>query len=403
MNKPLVFLFLAAFLVLLPACGSPSSEDKRSASALWDVREEYGGPRADAGRQGATGVGAAAVPPAFDSRRGPVSGRSEPLLPLSDLAVGRGSDIPKTSGGSSQSLASVSLEVESVQGATSQVQAIAQSLGGFVERLSSTGGSQSPRSDIIIKVPQAQFTSALERIESLGEVQFRSLGSEDVTDRHVDLVARLATYRKEEQSLRSLMERSSSVSELLSVEREMARVQTSIERAEAQLNLLERQVEMATIHVTLFPSGMVEAGFAAGSFTIKTSGVPDRVVELREYIAGRRGVVDRFYLFSESGEERAEVVFRVFADDFNRTAQFVESQGKVAARQLVERRDPSGQAGSQMRRPNARVQVTYVDSSTGINIWIPVLIVLGVLVLAGAVAYLMRQAYVRGRRRGSFI
>ena len=403
MNKTLVFLFLAAFLVLLPACDSSSSEEGRSTSTLWDVTGGYGGNQADEGRQGPAGAGAAAMPPTFGSGTGPAPGMAEPLLPLSDLSVGRGSGIPGTPARSSQSLASVSLEVESVQGATAQVQAIAQGLGGFVERLSTAGGSQSPRADIIIKVPQAQFTSALERIEAMGDVQFRSLGSEDVTDQHVDLAARLTTYRKEEQSLRSLMERSNSVSELLSVEREMARVQTNIERAEAQLDLLERQVATATIQVTLFPSGVMQVGFAAGSFTIKTSGVPERVVELREYIAGRRGVVDQFRLSTNSDEERAEVVFRVFADDFNRTAQFVESQGRVAARQLLERRDPSGQEGSQMRRPNARVQVVYLDSSTGVSFWIPILIIAGVLVLGGVVAYLMRQAYTRGRRRGSFI
>ena len=416
MNKPLVFLLLAAFLVLLPSCNSSPDEESGRTSTLWDMREGYGGFVAPGGRQGSAGAGDFAGVGAFPgydrgagvSRtfvspggRGPVA--AEPVLPITGLALGQSSNIRGAATQGALSLASVSIEVESVQGATVQVQAIAQSLGGFVEQLSSSGGSEHPRADIIIKVPQVQFTPAMERIEAMGDVQFRSLGREDVTDQHIDLSARLATYRKEEQSLTSLMERSSSVSELLSVERELARVQTNIERTQAQLVLLERQVDMATIHVALFPSGTVQAGVAAGSFTINTTGIGDRVVELREYVTGRRGVIDQFYLSSSAGEERAEVVFRVYADDFNRTARFVEGQGDVTSRKLLERRDPSGQEGAQVRRPNARIQVSYVDSSTSVSAWVPILLVVSILVLAGAVTYLMRLAYTRGRRRGSFI
>ena len=409
MNKPLVFMLLAAFLALLPACGSSPAEDNRGASALWDTGGAFGGsatPNGQGSSNTENAFGAMAFPgylPGAAAQPVPGSAMQEPLTPIRDLELGARRGLPVTVAGGSQSLARTSLEVESVQGATIQVQAIAQSVGGFVEQLSSSGGAQVPRSDIIVKVPQGQFTRALERIEALGDVQFRSLGSEDVTDQHIDLTARLATYRKEEQSLNSLLERSNSVAELLSIERELARVQTGIERAQAQLDLLERQVDLATIHVALFPSGAAPSGFAAGSFTIDTSNISERVVELREYITGRRGVVDQFYLSSSPDGERAEVVFRVFADDFNRTARFVERQGRVTSRQLVERRDPSGQEGPRSRRPNARIQVAYVDRPPGLNIWVPLVVLLGILVLAGGVAYLMRQAYTRGRRRGSFI
>ena len=415
MNKPLVFMLLAAFLALLPACGSSPAADNRGASALWDTGGAFGGSTTPDG-QGSSNAenfyGAGAFPgyfpagaalPSPGSTGGMVSALPQPLVPITDLELGPRRDLPVAVAGGSQSLARISLEVESVQGTTVHVQAIAQGVGGFVERLSSSGGAQAPRSEIVIKVPQAQFISTMERIEALGNVQFRSLGSVDVTDQHIDLTARLATYRQEEQSLNSLLERSNSVAELLSIERELARVQTGIERAQAQLDLLERQVDLATIHVALFPSGTVQTGLAAGSFTIDTSNISERVVELREYITGRRGVVDQFYLSSSPDGERAEVVFRVYADDFNRTAQFLERQGRVTSRQLVERRDPTGQEGSRMRRPNARIQVAYLDRPPGLNIWAPFAVILGIAILAGGVAYLMRQAYTRGRRRGSFI
>ena len=272
-----------------------------------------------------------------------------------------------------------------------------------MERLASAGGSIAPRSDIILKGPQGQFSSVMERIEFLGEVQYRSLGSEDVTDQHVDLTARLSTLRQEEQGLSSLLERSNSVSELLSVERELSRVRTSIEQTQWQLELLERRVDLATIHVALFPRGTATVSGPMAAFTLETNGVDARVAEVQRFAADRLGQIDEIYLSSDGDSQQAHVTFRVYADDFGRATQFVESQGRVTARELLDRRDTSGAATSQRRAPNASFQVTYVDSSTGVSAWVPILIIVVLLALAGAIAVLMRTAYSRGRRRGSFI
>ena len=60
------------------------------------------------------------------------------------------------------SQASVSMEVDEVPDAVAQVRAIAESLGGFVEQLSSSGGPEHQQSTMTIRVPQAEFFTALE-------------------------------------------------------------------------------------------------------------------------------------------------------------------------------------------------------------------------------------------------
>jgi hypothetical protein len=124
------------------------------------------------------------------------------------------------------STASISVEVEMVPAATNEVRAIAESLGGFVEQLSSSGGSERQQAHMTIRVPQSQFFTALERIEALGEVQSRNLGSEDVSEQFIDLEARLKSAQREEQSLLSLLERAQQVSEVLTIERELSRVRS---------------------------------------------------------------------------------------------------------------------------------------------------------------------------------
>ena len=97
------------------------------------------------------------------------------------------------------SSASLSLEVEEVDGATAQVRLVAESLGGFVEHLSSSGGPGHQRANMTIRVPQDQFSAALDRIEALGIVLGRNLGSEDVSEQFIDLEARLKSAIREEQ------------------------------------------------------------------------------------------------------------------------------------------------------------------------------------------------------------
>ena len=396
MNKPFAFLFLAVFMVLFTACGS--SADTDSGATLTLRPTEYG-----SGGVLATGPGGAASPSALTSPVELFTGASGSASSMPAFTGGVTGSMQQGASRGPVSLASVAVAVESVEGAALQVQAIAESLGGLVERLSSSGSGDSLRSDIIVKVPQARFSQAMGRIEALGDVQARSLASEDVTEQHIDLTARLGVYRKEEQSLLSLMERSSSVSDLLSVERELARVRANIERSQGQLDLLLQRLDLATIHVALFSEGTLASSGTAATFTVGVVSVVDRVAELRKYVTDRGGEIEGVYLASFEDDERAEVSFQVADRDFNRATRFIEDQGRVESRELLERISPSADSRGQGGQPKARIHVTYVGRSTSVGAWIPIVIIVGLVIAGVSATYLMRLAYRRGRRRGSFM
>ena len=85
----------------------------------------------------------------------------------------------------------------------------------------------------------------------VGKVQSKNLGSEDVSERFIDLQARLKSSLREEKSLLSLVGRTRTVSEVLAIERELTRVRSDIERFQGQLNFLERRIDLASITVSL--------------------------------------------------------------------------------------------------------------------------------------------------------
>ena len=395
MKRLLLLTLVACLLLAFPACGSAGEDSGRRLALRESVEQSrLSSPSGDE----------------FASPFGTYYAGFPSPVP-SHLAGNHGLGLPEglgtnphlhASGHDPMSLAVVGLEVASVAGATLQVQSIAASVGGHVSRLTTIGGAHRSRSEITIRVPQDQLDRAMERILGLGEVQYRSLGSSDVTDPHVNLTARLAALRLEEQGLSSLRERGSSVAELLSVERELARVGFQIERAQWQLKFLERQVELAAIHVILLPRGAVAERVPAATFTLEVNDIPGSVAGVQQFVEARLGEIDEVYLASQGPEEQAEIAFRMYPDDLNRMSRFVESQGNVTARKLLDL--PSSVAdGGQAREPRARIHVTYVHRQASLNAWSILLIILGILIMAGIIAYLMRMSYSRGRRRGSFI
>ena len=299
--------------------------------------------------------------------------------------------------------ASLTIETAAVERAAERAGDIAESMGGFVERLSSAGGSEPPQAELTLRVPQGQFGTALERLETLGEVQFRTLGREDVTERFIDLAARLRSASREEESLLGLLERSGSVLEVVSVERELARVRAEVERLQGQLNFLERRVDLATIYLTLRPPGRIPTDPPIANFTLAVSGVDDKVAELKSYVAEVEGEIDEVHWLTYEDGERANVTFRVYAGDFAGTTAFVEEQGRVSHRELREGVNlAAGEDEPKAKRPDARLVVSYVDADFDFQPWLAVVIVVGVLVLAGGMAFLARYAYRLGRIRGRF-
>lgn len=103
-----------------------------------------------------------------------------------------------------------------------------------------------------LRVPAAELVATFAELKSLGTVQNESQNGEEVTQQHADLVARLKNSRETEQRLQAILtERTGKISDVLQVEREIARVRGEIEEMEAEQTTLEHRVEFATVNLNL--------------------------------------------------------------------------------------------------------------------------------------------------------
>ena len=146
-----------------------------------------------------------------------------------------------------------SIEVKAVDDAVSRMRQTAAQFGGFVANTALRTGKDEERSAVLqLRVPSAQFDGVVGALSQLGKVESVSVNAEDVAEEYVDLGARAANARRVEARLVELLAtRTGKLSDVLTVEQELARVRQETERYDARLRWLERRASLSSLDVTI--------------------------------------------------------------------------------------------------------------------------------------------------------
>jgi len=172
--------------------------------------------------------------------------------------------------------ANLTIEVASTTEAQQRVTSIAETLGGFVvtsearQRQDSEPAKRTLDIKLVIRVPSAQFNSALEQIEKLAtNLTERNVTGQDVTEEFIDLDARLKTQKALELQFLDIMKQAKKVDDALEVQRQIADVRTEIEKLEGRRRFLESKSSLSTITVNIHtptPIAVTASGF---TYTIR--------------------------------------------------------------------------------------------------------------------------------------
>ncbi len=147
-----------------------------------------------------------------------------------------------------------SIEVDSLNPSMAELRRIVQRVGGFVADASIQSGRNQIRSATLqVKVPSERFDDLTMGLEPLGRLQFVNVGAQDVSEEFVDLTARVANgQRLEDRLVELLRTRTGKLQDVLTVERELARVREEIERMEGRLRFLKTSAQLSTLSINLF-------------------------------------------------------------------------------------------------------------------------------------------------------
>jgi len=145
--------------------------------------------------------------------------------------------------------AEVQLVVEAFDSIPAEVEALAKRSDGYVASSAVTGSPGRPRSgQWTIRVPVERYDEFLTAVKQLGEVQRVSTDSKDVSEEYYDLESRIRNKKKEESRLLELLaDATGKLEEILSVERELARVREEIERMEGRVRVLDDLTTLTTV------------------------------------------------------------------------------------------------------------------------------------------------------------
>jgi uncharacterized protein DUF4349 len=145
------------------------------------------------------------------------------------------------------------VEVDSLEVGIARVRRLAQEAGALVANTSVQAGREQQRSaSLELRVPSDRFDSVVNGLAPIGKVESVNISAQDVGEEFVDLTARLANARRLEARLIELLaNRAGRLSDVLAVERELARVREQIERYEGRLRYLQSRVSVSSLTVVV--------------------------------------------------------------------------------------------------------------------------------------------------------
>ncbi len=143
--------------------------------------------------------------------------------------------------------ADLTVGVRDIPESVAAAQQVFRDAGAQVDRQS----SGDLRAAIHARVPPDRFDQTLLKLERLGEVRYRRVGEEDLTDPIVDVRARLKNLESLRDRLRGLLARAEKIDEILAIERELTRVQSELDSMAARMEALGARVKWSEVDLTL--------------------------------------------------------------------------------------------------------------------------------------------------------
>ena len=128
-------------------------------------------------------------------------------------------------------------------------------IGGYIERSSSYGadyyGYNNRRSEYVFRVPSAKGDSFVDFIGTAGTITRKSIDTDDVTLKYVDIESRVSSLEKERAKLEELMDTTKDISSIISIQDRISSLTYQIESYKSSLLTYDNLVDYTTVTVSV--------------------------------------------------------------------------------------------------------------------------------------------------------
>ena len=165
---------------------------------------------------------------------------------------GEASAAPKGIGSNVIRTATLGVQVKDVSRALAAARTAAENAGGYVgSETTERDEDDAEHTEVVLRVPVARYDDVLTALQGTGKLLSRSSKAEDVTDQVVDVTSRVQSQRASVARVRELMDRATSLSDVVSLEGELSRRQADLEALLSRQASLKDRTSLATITLSL--------------------------------------------------------------------------------------------------------------------------------------------------------
>lgn len=149
--------------------------------------------------------------------------------------------------------ASISLEVDNLEAFSENLKKTVYDYDGYIENMDinayDSDYSESRYGYFTVRIPSARLDDFLSIVKDEGTVTAKSESAEDVTLQYVDVEARIATYEAERDSLMELLDKATTLKDILTLRDKIAEVNYELDSLQRQLKSMQNKVSFSTVSV----------------------------------------------------------------------------------------------------------------------------------------------------------
>ncbi|MDD3853600.1 MAG: DUF4349 domain-containing protein [Syntrophomonadaceae bacterium] len=147
--------------------------------------------------------------------------------------------------------ADLTLQVKDVPATVDRISDLTVKTGGYLVNSRQYRYEDKISASLSVKVPADKLTATVETISGYGELSDKTISTEDVTEEYYDAQARLTVLEAKEVRLLALLEKANTITDMVSVEKELGTVRSNIEVIKGRLKYLKNATSFSTVNITL--------------------------------------------------------------------------------------------------------------------------------------------------------
>lgn len=151
----------------------------------------------------------------------------------------------------------IAMLVENIPETVKQITALAGKVGGYVVTTSQWQKDDRICGEISIRVPADLFDDIINQLSDMAiDVTSLTTSTKDVTSEYVDLASELRSLEATEEQLLTIMNKATTIEDVLAVRKELTSIQSRIEVVKGQMKYLEQTSSTSLISITLTQAQM---------------------------------------------------------------------------------------------------------------------------------------------------